>query len=163
MGTAAAGYDEAAAVTINIDTEDNVNQMMKSLNSVVYVVILSAALLAFIVLYNLTNINITERVREIATIKVLGFYQIETSLYVFRENMFLTAIAALVGIPLGKWLLKFVIDNIVIKMIFFEPKLTNMDIGLSVVLTFVFAFGVNLVMQRRLANISMTESLKSVE
>ena len=162
-GAVAAGYDEAAAVTINIDTEDNVNQMMKSLNSVVYVVILSAALLAFIVLYNLTNINITERVREIATIKVLGFYQIETSLYVFRENMFLTAIAAVVGIPLGKWLLKFVIDNIVIKMIFFEPKLTNMDIGLSVVLTFVFAFGVNLVMQRRLANISMTESLKSVE
>ena len=162
-GTAAAGYDEAAAVSVNIDTEDNVNQMMKSLNSVVYVVILSAALLAFIVLYNLTNINITERVREIATIKVLGFYQTETSLYVFRENMFLTAIAAVVGIPLGKWLLKFVIDNIVIKMIFFEPKLTNMDIGLSVVLTFVFAFGVNLVMQRRLANISMTESLKSVE
>ncbi|MBQ6624061.1 MAG: hypothetical protein IJH57_05550, partial [Mogibacterium sp.] len=64
---------------------------------------------------------------------------------------------------MGDWLLKFVIDNIVIKMIFFEPKLTNMDIGLSVVLTFVFAFGVNLVMQRRLANISMTESLKSVE
>ena len=163
MGTAAAGYDDAAAVSVNIDTKDNVNQMMKSLNSVVYVVILSAALLAFIVLYNLTNINITERVREIATIKVLGFYQLETSLYVFRENFFLTAIAAVVGIPLGKWLLKFVIDNIVIKMIFFEPKLSNLDMVLSVVLTFLFAFAVNLVMQRRLANISMTESLKSVE
>ena len=162
-GTAAAGYDETAAVSVNIDTRDNVDQMMKSLNSVVYVVILSAALLAFIVLYNLTNINITERVREIATIKVLGFYQMETSLYVFRENMFLTAIAAVVGIPLGKWLLKFVIDNIVVKMIYFEPKLTNMDIILAVILTFVFALGVNLVMQRRLANISMTESLKSVE
>ena len=148
---------------MNADVKDNVSKMMKSLDAVVYVVILSAALLAFIVLYNLTNINITERIREIATIKVLGFRGLEVSQYVFRENLFLTAIAAVVGIPMGKWLLKFVIDNIVVKMIYFEPRLTNTDIILSVVLTFVFAFFVNLVMIKRLANISMTESLKSVE
>ena len=114
-------------------------------------------------LYNLTNINITERIREIATIKVLGFNQLEVSQYVFRENLFLTAVAALVGIPMGKWLLKFVIDNIVLSMIYFEPRHGPYDIPIAVALTFVFAMFVNLAMQRRLRNVSMTESLKSVE
>lgn len=159
----AAGYENAAAVQTNIDVRENVSKMMKSLDAVVYVVILSAALLAFIVLYNLTNINITERLREIATIKVLGFNQLEVSQYVFRENFFLTAAAALVGIPMGKWLLKFVIDNIVLSMIYFEPRNGPYDIPLAVALTFVFALLVNLAMQRRLRNVSMTESLKSVE
>lgn len=163
VSTQAANYENTAAVSLNIDVRDNVSRMMKSLDAVVYVVILSAALLAFIVLYNLTNINITERIREIATIKVLGFNQFEVSQYVFRENIFLTAIAAVVGIPFGKWLLKFVIDNIVIKMIFFEPRLNKIDIVVAVILTFVFAGVVNLAMQKRLRNVSMTESLKSVE
>lgn len=161
--TLAANYENTAAVSVNLDVRENVSKMMKSLNAVVFVVILSAALLAFIVLYNLTNINITERIREIATIKVLGFNQLEVSQYVFRENLFLTAIAAVVGIPLGKWLLKFVIDNIVVKMIFFEPRINNIDIILAVALTFLFAGVVNLAMQRRLRSVSMTESLKSVE
>ena len=114
-------------------------------------------------LYNLTNINITERLREIATIKVLGFYQLEVSQYVFRENLFLTAVAAIVGIPMGDWLLKFVIDNIVLSMIYFEPRHGPYDIPISVALTFVFAFLVNIAMQKRLRDVSMTESLKSVE
>ena len=160
---AAAGYEYAAAVQTNIDVRENVNKMMKSLDAIVYVVILSAALLAFIVLYNLTNINITERLREIATIKVLGFYQLEVSQYVFRENLFLTAVAALVGIPLGDWLLKFVIDNIVLSMIYFEARHGPYDIPIAVALTFLFAFLVNLAMQKRLRDVSMTESLKSVE
>lgn len=159
----AAGYEYTAAAQTNIDVRENVNKMMKSLNSIVYVVILSAALLAFIVLYNLTNINITERIREIATIKVLGFYQLEVSQYVFRENLFLTAVAAIVGIPMGDWLLKFVIDNIVLSMIYFEPRHGPYDIPISVTLTFLFAFLVNIAMQKRLRNVSMTESLKSVE
>ena len=159
----AAGYKDSAAVTVTLDTKDSVSKMMKSLDMVVYVVILSAALLAFIVLYNLTNINITERIREIATIKVLGFNQLEVTQYVFRENIFMTAVAAVLGIPLGKWLLGFVIDNIVVKMIYFEPRLSSSDYAIAVVLTFVFALAVNLAMQRRLANVSMTESLKSVE
>lgn len=163
VATEAANYKNTAAVSVSLDVKDSVGKMMESLDMVVYVVILSAALLAFIVLYNLTNINITERIREIATIKVLGFNQFEVSQYVFRENLFLTAIAAVVGIPLGKWLLGFVIDNIVIKMIYFEPRLTNTDIALAVALTFVFAAVVNLAMQRRLMKVSMTESLKSVE
>ena len=161
--TFAANYDDTAAVSVVADMKDSVAKMMTSLDAIIFVVVLSAALLAFIVLYNLTNISITERTREIATIKVLGFRQGEVSQYVFRENVFLTAIAAVVGMPMGKWLLKFVIDNIVVKMIFFVPRLTNMDIALAVVLTFAFAGVVNLAMQKRLRNISMTESLKSVE
>jgi putative ABC transport system permease protein len=159
----AAGYENTAAVQTNIDVRENVSKMMKSLNAIVYVVIMSAALLAFIVLYNLTNINITERIREIATIKVLGFYQLEVSQYVFRENLFLTAVAAIVGIPMGDWLLKFVIDNIVLSMIYFEPRHGPYDIPIAVALTFVFAFLVNIAMQKRLRDVSMTESLKSVE
>ena len=159
----AAGYENTAAVQTNLDVRENVGKMMKSLNAIVYVVILSAALLAFIVLYNLTNINITERMREIATIKVLGFYQLEVSQYVFRENLFLTASAAIAGIPMGDWLLKFVIDNIVLSMIYFEPRHGPYDIPIAVALTFVFAFLVNLAMQKRLRDVSMTESLKSVE
>ena len=129
--TFAANYDDTAAVSVVADMKDSVAKMMTSLDAIIFVVVLSAALLAFIVLYNLTNISITERTREIATIKVLGFRQGEVSQYVFRENVFLTAIAAVVGIPMGKWLLKFVIDNIVVKMIFFVPRLTNMDILLA--------------------------------
>ena len=159
----AAGYEYTAATQTNLDVRENVSRMMKSLNSIVYVVILSAALLAFIVLYNLTNINITERIREIATIKVLGFYQLEVSQYVFRENLFLTAVAAVVGIPMGDWLLKFVIDNIVLSMIYFEPRHGPYDIPAAVAMTFLFAFFVNLAMQKRLRDVSMTESLKSVE
>lgn len=162
-GTSAANYEHSAAVSVSIDVRENVAKMMNSLDSVVIAVILSAALLAFIVLYNLTNINITERVREIATIKVLGFNRMEVSQYVFRENFFLTAFAAAAGLPLGKCLLDFVIDKIVVKMIYFEPRITYADYGAAVLLTFVFAAAVNLAMQKRLSDVSMTESLKSVE
>ncbi|MCF0140760.1 MAG: ABC transporter permease [Mogibacterium sp.] len=152
-----------AAAAVNLDTVDMVEKMMQSLDAIVFVVILCAGLLAFIVLYNLTNINITERIREIATIKVLGFYDWETGRYVFRENYFLTAIAAVVGIPLGTWLLRFVVSKICVNTIFFVPRITLLDYVLSVIMTFVFAVVVSLAMKRRLRNVSMTESLKSIE
>ena len=156
-------YEHTAVTVVNQDTLDRVDSMMKSLNAVIYVVILCAGLLAFIVLYNLTNINITERIREIATIKVLGFRRMETSSYVFRENIFLTGFGALAGIPLGRWLLGFVIDNININMIYFVPRITWQNYLYSVLLTFAFALIVNIAMQPMLRNISMTESLKSIE
>ncbi|MBR0380550.1 MAG: FtsX-like permease family protein [Mogibacterium sp.] len=161
--TAAAGSDDVAAVQLSQDVRDNVNNMMKSLDAVTIVIILSAALLAFIVIYNLTNINITERTREIATIKVLGFRPLEVSTYVFRENLFMTAVAVIVGVPLGRMLLNFAIDNIVVKMLCFETKVSGGDIAEAVILTFVFAILVGLAMQKRLRDVSMTESLKSVE
>ena len=159
----AARHEDSGAISVNADMVDRVDDMMVSLNAVIIAVIISAALLAFIVLYNLTNINITERIREIATIKVLGFYAGETSQYIFRENFFLTGLSAAVGIPLGKILLDFVVDNIRIDMIFFVAKITTMDYIKSILLTFAFAVIVALVMYRKLAGVSMTESLKSAE
>ncbi|MBQ1489882.1 MAG: FtsX-like permease family protein [Eubacterium sp.] len=157
------GYDRCVGSSANVDMRENVQDMMTSLNAVILLVIGSAGLLAFIVLYNLTNINITERIREIATIKVLGFYPGETSAYVFRENFFLTGFGALAGIPLGYWLLRFVVSEIKVDMVFFEPRITGYDYLWSVLLTFAFAIVVSLAMYRKLAKISMTESLKSID
>lgn len=152
-----------AAVSVNQDMRERIDNMMKSLDYVIALVIICAGALAFIVLYNLTNINITERIREIATIKVLGFYPGETSSYVFRENLFLTAISALVGLGLGKWLHAFVMYNIQVDMLHFDVRVSWLSYVLAVVLTFVFALIVNLAMYYKLDRISMTESLKSIE
>ena len=106
---------------------------------------------------------ITERIREIATIKVLGFNSKETAQYVFRENLFLTGISALVGLLLGKALHAFVINEIKVDMIFFPIRIMPISYVLSFVLTFVFAIVVMLALYFKLKSISMTESLKSVE
>ena len=156
-------YKYAGGTNINQDMQNRVDNMMSSLNAVIILVILSAGALAFIVLYNLTNINITERIREIATIEVLGFYPREISSYVYRENFFLTGISALVGIPLGKWLLDFVISQINVDLVYFDVRITTLRYIYSVLLTFVFAIIVAAVMYKKLTNISMTESLKSIE
>ena len=155
--------DIVTTVTVNNDFRDRVNSMMESLNYVIALVVISAGALAFIVLYNLTNINITERIREIATIKVLGFYPAETSAYVFRENFFLTGISALVGLGLGKALHAFVMSEIQVDLISFDVRITPLSYVLAFILTFVFAGAVNLAMYYKLDRISMTESLKSIE
>lgn len=152
-----------ASVSVNQDTMERMSSMMDSLDLIVVVVIICAAGLAFIVLYNLTNINITERIREIATIKVLGFYKRETSVYVFRENLVLTFMGAVVGMPLGKWLHFFVMNQINMDMIAFDIHILALSYIYSAILTFVFAALINLVMGRKLDRISMTESLKSVD
>jgi putative ABC transport system permease protein len=126
-------------------------------------IVFCAGALAFIVLYNLTNINITERLREIATIKVLGFYPNETSAYVFRENLVLTAVSALVGLPLGTWLNWFVMSQVKVDLMYFDIRILPVSYVLAVILTFLFAGIVNFAMYFRLQKISMTESLKSIE
>lgn len=93
----------------------------------------------------------------------MGFNPKEISVYIFRENAFLTSIAAIIGIPLGNLLLKSVIANISVSMIFFEPRILIIDYVMSVALTFAFGMVVNLAMRRKLKNVSMIESLKSVE
>lgn len=152
-----------SGVTLNQDMKDQIGDMMNSLLAVVLVIIMCAGALAFIVLYDLTNINITERIREIATIRVLGFYQGETSSYVFRENFILTGLGALLGLPLGSWLLHFVVSRINVDNVFFRVRITAGDYLFAFVLTFLFAGIVAIVMSRRIRKISMTESLKSVE
>lgn len=155
--------DNVASVTVNQDTMERFSSMLSSLDLIVLVIILCAAGLAFIVLYNLTNINITERVREIATIKVLGFNKKETASYVFRENMVLAAMGIAVGMVLGHYLHLFVMNEVNIDMIAFDIHVRPISFAYSVLLTFIFAWFVNKVMGRKLEHISMTESLKSVD
>ncbi len=151
------------SVALADEFKHRIATMMESLNAIVYVVVASAGVLAFIVIYNLTNINITERIREIATIKVLGFYPNETSAYVFRENVFLTGISALIGLVLGKFLHAFIINEIKVDMIFFPIRILPMSYIYSFVLTFVFAGIVMFALYFKLKRVSMAESLKSVE
>lgn len=152
-----------SAVSVTEDFRARIENIMKSLDYIVLLVVLCAAALAFIVLYNLTNINITERIREIATIKVLGFYSNETASYVFRENIVLTFISALVGLPLGKWLHTFIMNQVKVDLLSWDIHIEPLSYLLSVLLTFVFAMFVNVVMRKKISNISMTESLKSIE
>ncbi len=154
---------QVTSITLNKDTEERLSKMLGSLNYVVLLVIICAAALAFIVLYNLTNINITERIREIATIKVLGFFRNETSAYVFRENFVLTSIGILVGLILGIFLHGFVMAQIHVDMVFFDAYIAPLSYLYSIILTFVFNFGVNRVMAVKLERINMAESLKSVD
>lgn len=163
LSTAAMELDGVANLSVTLDMLERFDKMMSSLNLIVVVVIFCAAGLAFIVLYNLTNINITERIREIATIKVLGFFSGETALYVFRENMVLTFLGALAGLGMGKWLHAFVMREINVDMVSFDARVLPVSYLYSVLLTFVFAMGVNLLMNRKLDGINMTESLKSVD
>ena len=155
--------DGVTAVTVNSDMLNRISQMMSCMNYIVIIIIICAGALAFIVLYNLNNINITERVREIATIKVLGFYPKETASYVFRENMVLTAIGCGLGLILGKWFHRFVMGEIQIDMVSFNVQINAVSYLFSVLLTLGFAWIVNRMMTGKLERINMAESLKSVD
>lgn len=163
LGTALMAMADVAAVNISQDDMERFSSMMSSMDLIVAVIILCAAGLAFIVLYNLTNINITERVREIATIEVLGFYENETAAYVFRENTILTFLGALVGLVLGVFLHRFVMSQIVVDMVSFDVHVKQISFLYSLVLTMVFTWFVDRLMRKKIDAISMTESLKSVD
>lgn len=137
--------------------------MISSLNYVVLVMVVCAAALAFVVLYNLTNINVAERKREISTLKVLGFKDSETSAYIYRENILLTVVGIAVGLVLGVLLLNFVITTVEIDMVMFGRQLYASTFIIAAVLTAVFAAVVNFVMHFRIKKIDMIESLKSIE
>lgn len=139
------------------------DEMISSLNYVVLVMIISAAALAFVVLYNLTNINIAERKREISTLKVLGFRNGETSAYIYRENILLTLLGVGAGLVLGVWLLGYIITTVELDMVMFGRDIHASDFVLSALMTALFASLVNVIMHLRLKTIDMVESLKSVE
>lgn len=136
---------------------------IQSINSIIVVLIVCAGLLAFVVLYNLTNINITEREKEIATIKVLGFYDGEVSAYIYRETILLTLIGTAVGLVLGMALHQFVIRTAEVDMVMFGRTVYWLSYVWSALLTILFSVFVNLVMHRKLKNISMVESMKAPE
>ena len=151
------------AVMIFDDLKERLGKMMSSLDYIVLIVIICAAGLAFIVLYSLTNINITERVREIATIKVLGFFRHETSAYVLRENLALTAFGTVVGLGAGVLLHAFVMAQIRVDLVDFSVRILPKSFLWSALLTFLFNFIVDLFMVFKLERINMAESLKSIE
>ncbi len=160
---AIAGSKDVKSISVYSEMRERMSKTMKSLDYVVLLIIVSAAGLAFIVIYNLTNINITERLREIATIKVLGFFRHETSAYVLRENIALTALGTAVGLGLGILLHRFVMQQIVVDMVSFRVRILPMSYVYSIVFTFIFNFLVDLVMETKLERINMAESLKSVD
>ncbi len=153
-------------VAMTMSTEElsrSFNNSISSINYIVVVLIISAGALAFVVVYNLTNINITERVKELATIKVLGFYESEVAAYVYRETAALTVIGTAAGLLLGIALHQFVIRTAEVDMVMFGRSIYAPSYLLAAVLTVLFSVLVNLVMYRKLARISMVESMKAPE
>lgn len=157
------GNEKIQAVMLTQNLAADFNDMIKSLNYVVLVLILSAGALAFVVLYNLTNINITERLREIATIKVLGFRDKEVSAYVYRENLILTIIGTGLGLILGFFMHSFVMGTMEIDTMMFGKDINWLSYLFAIVLTMSFSVMVNIFMYYHLRKINMVESLKSIE
>ena len=144
-------------------TSSRFYDMIQALQYVIIVLIASAGALAFVVLYNLTNINVGERIREIATIKVLGFYDREVSAYIYRENGILAVLGMFAGLVLGIFLHRFVMQTAEIDMIMFGRQIYTPSYWISGALTLLFAVLVNIFIHFRLKKISMVESLKSIE
>ena len=156
-------YEAVSDVDFISGTAQRVADMLRSMDLIIYVLVIAAGLLAFVVLYNLNNININERRRELATLKVLGFFDPEVSAYVNRENVLLTVIGTGVGVFLGILLHRFVIKTAEIDMLMFGRTIAPKSYIYSVLLTFVFSALVNGAMFFKLRKIDMVESLKSVE
>ena len=152
-----------SGITFTRTISDRIESMITSMNIVTYVLVVSAGLLAFIVLYNLNNINISERQRELATLKVLGFYDGEISMYVFRENIMLTVLGTIFGIFFGIWLHRFVILTAELDIMMFGRQIYTKSYIFSILLTIGFSIIVNIVMHWKMKKIDMIESLKSVE
>ncbi|MFA9377261.1 MAG: FtsX-like permease family protein [Lachnotalea sp.] len=156
-------YSAIQAISFNSDTIEMFDDSMGSLISVVVVLIISAAVLAFVVLYNLTNINVSERIRELSTIKVLGFYDKEVTMYIYRENVILSLFGILFGSMLGKFLHYFVLDTASMDNMMFSDYLHLHSYIYAGVLTLLFSFMVMWVMHIKLKHVDMIEALKSNE
>ena len=155
--------DGVSSLTLLSDTADTFSSSMESVDYAVILIIFCAAALAFVVLMNLTNINITERLRELATLKVLGFYNREVSAYIYRENAILTVFGVLAGMVLGKFLHQWLILTVEVDMVMFDRVLDLSSYLWAAVLTVVFSLAVNLTARRKLRDLDMVEALKSVE
>ncbi len=155
--------DEITSVSHLSATEDMVTSALSCLDYIILLIILFSGALAFIVIFNLTNINLAERSREIATVEVLGFYPKETESYVLRENLVLSIIASFIGLPLGTLFHKVVMSMILIDSLSFDVHVKPISYVLAFICTVSFAIIVNLFMKRQIGKICMTESLKAVE
>ena len=145
------------------DSREGFSNTMERMNYIIVLVTGSAAALAFIVLFNLNNINITERIREIATLKVMGFNRSETGAYVTRENIILVLMGYAAGLPLGFLLHRFVMAQIAMDMVTYDIRIVPLSYAYSFILVIAFSTVVNLIMRARIEKIDMAESLKSAE
>ena len=157
------GLDGVTSLTRMEDPRHTYGTSRESVDYAVILIIVCAAALAFVVLYNLTNINITERMRELATLKVLGFYDGELSAYIYRENVILTVFGVAMGMVMGKLLHQWLILTVEIDMLMFGRQLSLISYAYAVVLTVLFSLLVNLAAHRKLKKLDMVESLKTVE
>lgn len=163
IGTDYLNIEGVLGISFVSDSEESFNDMIGSLNYVVLVMLVCAGALAFVVLYNLTNINIAERKRELSTLKVLGFKNMENTAYIYRENVLMCVFGTLAGLVLGVWLLNFIIATVEIDMLMFGREIHFAVYLVAAVLTLLFAAIVNVIMHFRIKKIDMVESLKSVE
>lgn len=154
---------EITSIVNNSDMQKTMKDILKSIDSVVAILIVAAAVLAFVVLYNLSNINISERKREIATLKVLGFYPSEVDRYVTRETIILTAIGITLGLLSGSYLCHYIISTCEPDYIMFDRRVDTISYILSALITIIFTIIVNIVTHYNLKKINMVSSLKNVE
>lgn len=157
------GIEEITSVTQMSVTEEVATSALSCLDYIILLIVVFSGALAFIVIFNLTNINIAERSREIATVEVLGFYQRETESYVLRENLVLSVIASFIGLPLGIAFHRVVMNMVLIDALSFDVHIEPISYVIAFICTVLFAVIVNLFMKRHIAKINMTESLKAVE
>lgn len=151
------------AVAYTSDTVSTFEEVIQAMSIVVALLIVAAAVLEMVVLYNLANVNINERLREIATLKVVGFYDKEVSSYIYRENMILTVLGALIGLLLGVILHQLMLHYIVIDSVTYGASAGVFSYIIALVSTLVFSLAVNLILHRKLKKVSMVESFKSME
>jgi len=150
-------------LSYNSHAGDKFHELIGTLNYVVLLIIISSGALAFVVLYNLANINITERMRELATIKVLGFYDREVAAYIYRENTISALLGMLAGLVLGIFLCHFVVDTAQVDAVMFYPDIPAYAFGLAALLTIVFTVLVNGLLYFKLRRIDMAGSMKAIE
>jgi putative ABC transport system permease protein len=163
VGKKTLGIDGVLHVTYASATKSQLDNMLSALDAVIVVLVVAAGMLAFVVIYNLNNININERQRELATLKVLGFYNNEVAVYIYRENIWLTLAGCVAGCFLGKILHTFIIQTVEIDTCMFGRIIELRSYIYSTLFTVAFAVIVNLVMYFKLKQIDMIASLKSAE
>lgn len=163
FGTDYLKYSSVKGVAFTEKMQNKVSEMLQSMDGVIWVLVASAGLLALVVLYNLNNINVTERKRELSTLKVLGFYDREVSAYLLRENVLLTFMGILIGFVLGFLLTRFVVATAETDILMFGRQIRWISYVISGFITFFFTAFVNIIMHFSLKRVNMLESLKSVE
>lgn len=155
--------DAVSGVTQLSAARESIDSALSCLNYIIWLIVLFSGALAFIVIFNLTNINLAERSREIATVEVIGFYPNETGSYVLRENLVMSVVASIIGLPIGMLFHQIVMRMIVIDALSFAVKITPLSFLPAFICTVLFAVAVNLFMKRQIGKINMAESLKAVE